>query len=88
MVFNNLPVFLLAEPELAERAAERMCRAVEASPFEYDGKKRTITISIGLVHMSLADDERSASRRADAALYDSKHAGRDRVTVHVPSSSP
>ncbi|MDO8700017.1 MAG: GGDEF domain-containing protein [Rhodoferax sp.] len=80
-------IILLAEPELAERAAERMCRAVEASPFEYDGKKRTITISIGLVHIDLADDERSASRRADAALYDAKHRGRNRVIV-APAEPP
>lgn len=74
-------IILLTDPENATLAAERMCRAVESAPFEHEGKTRTITISIGLVHMAAADDEQSALRRADAALYLAKHQGRNQVAV-------
>ena len=74
-------VILLTDPEKATLAAGRMCRAVEAAPFQYDGKTRTITISIGLVHLRMSDDERSALQRADAALYIAKHRGRNQVVV-------
>jgi diguanylate cyclase (GGDEF)-like protein len=74
-------VILLTDPEKATLAARRMCRAVEAAPFQYGGKTRTITISIGLVHLRMADDEQSALRRADAALYVAKHRGRNQVVV-------
>lgn len=74
-------VILLTDPEKATLAAERMCRAVEAAPFEDEGRTRTITISIGLVHMDASDDERSALRRADAALYVAKHRRKNQVVV-------
>lgn len=74
-------VILLTDPEKATLAAERMCRAVEAAPFEDRGRTRTITISIGLVHMEASDDEQSALRRADAALYAAKDRGRNQVVV-------
>lgn len=74
-------VILLTDPDNASLAAQRMCRAVEAAPFEHEGKMRTITISIGLVHMDACDDEASALRRADAALYVAKHQGRNQVAL-------
>ena len=74
-------VILLADPEKATLAAERMCRAVEAAPFEHEGKTRIITISIGLVHVDASDDEQSVLRRADAALYVAKNQGRNQVVV-------
>lgn len=74
-------VILLADPEKATLAAERMCRAVEAAPFEHEGKTRTITISIGLVHVDASDDEQSVLRRADAALYVAKNRGKNQVVV-------
>jgi diguanylate cyclase (GGDEF)-like protein len=74
-------VILLADPEQAQRAAQRMCRAVEAAPFSYEGKTRTITISIGLAHLEPTEDQPSALRRADAALYQAKQQGRNRVVV-------
>jgi GGDEF domain-containing protein len=70
--------------ELARRqreflAAQRMCCVIETTPFQYNDQSRTITISIGLAHMTPADTEQSALRRADAALYQAKHQGRNRV---------
>jgi diguanylate cyclase (GGDEF)-like protein len=74
-------VILLTDPKNAELAAQRMCRAIEAAPFEYGGKRRTITISIGLAHMTPTDDAQSALRLADEALYQAKHQGRNQVVV-------
>lgn len=80
-------VILLANPEQATLAAQRMCHALEVAPFAYDGKTRTITISIGLVHLQPSDDEQSALRLADAALYAAKHQGRNQVVV-APARQP
>ena len=72
-------IILLTDPASALLAAQRMCRVIETTPFQYNGQSRTITISIGLAHMTPADTEQSALRRADAALYQAKHQGRNRV---------
>jgi diguanylate cyclase (GGDEF)-like protein len=74
-------ILLLTDPDSALLAAQRMCRAIENAPFEYNGQSRTITISMGLAHMAPADSEQSALRSADAALYQAKHEGRNRVVV-------
>lgn len=63
--------------------AERMRRGVEGTIMAPDGS-RPITISIGLA--AFPDDGKSPEdlvRAADEALYQSKHAGRNRVTVYV-----
>lgn len=74
-------VILLTDPKHATLAAQRMCRAIASTPFVYNGKSRTISISIGLFHMTPADTEQSALRLADEALYQAKHQGRNRVVV-------
>lgn len=74
-------IILLAGPDHAQLAAQRMCQAVEAAAFTYNAKTRTITISIGLAHLDDADDQSSALRWADAALYQAKQQGRNRVVV-------
>jgi len=74
-------ILLLTDPDSALLAAQRMCRAIEDAPFEYNGQSRNITISMGLAHMAPADSEQSALRSADAALYRAKHEGRNRVVV-------
>lgn len=74
-------ILLLAEPDHALRAVQRMCRAVEDAPFTFEGKTRTITISIGLTHLSASDSEQSSLRRADAALYQAKQQGRNQVVL-------
>jgi PleD family two-component response regulator len=58
-----------------------MCHAIENAPFQYNGMRRTITISMGLVHMTPADTEQTALRQSDAALYQAKQQGRNRVVV-------
>jgi diguanylate cyclase (GGDEF)-like protein len=63
--------------------AERMRRGVEASIKSPDGKQ-PITISIGLA--AFPEDGKTPEdlvRASDEALYESKHAGRNRVTAYA-----
>ena len=83
-------VLLLADTtgEQAAARAEAMRRRLEATPFEIDGLDLRVTISIGV---SEADAETESiadmMKRADQALYQAKHSGRNRVQ-HVHRSSP
>lgn len=68
----------------AERVAERLRAAIEATPFrlEPDGARTIpVTISIGLAERSADANAEALLRRTDRALYASKTAGRNRVTV-------
>jgi diguanylate cyclase (GGDEF)-like protein len=71
-----------AEQSLGEavESAERIRRAIEASPFELGGEPATVTVSIGLAQwrrgMSSLSD---LMRAADEQLYRAKQGGRNRV---------
>ncbi|HUZ74373.1 MAG TPA: PleD family two-component system response regulator [Stellaceae bacterium] len=83
--------FVVVLPEtplrVAETVAERLRMVVAEAPFEIGDPpaKFSVTISIGLAVTEDAH-ETSASllRRADAALYAAKAAGRNRVVTHAP----
>jgi len=49
--------------------------------FKYQGKQITITSSVGLSEFTENDSEQLVLKRADQALYQSKHSGRNRCTV-------
>jgi two-component system, cell cycle response regulator len=70
----------------AQVVGERMRKAVEKYRFVYEGTNIPVTISIGIA--SLPDpaikDATDLVARADKALYQSKHGGRNRVTIHQP----
>src|SRR6266850_469460 len=64
------------ERENAVRVAEKIvadCR----QPLRIDGRDIVATASIGLAYGGAADDEEALIKRADAALYDAKRAGRN-----------
>jgi diguanylate cyclase (GGDEF)-like protein len=75
---------LLPETELPEavEVLERYRQRVEKSSFEYEGQRLSVTVSVGLARCPLdAKTGQSLFECADRALYASKEAGRNRVSV-------
>lgn len=64
----------------AKRAAEKIKDAVENYPF-----KRKVTISLGVAQYESGIAQKELIRRADKALYESKHKGRNQVFVYDES---
>lgn len=83
-------VILMPETDAARayEGAERIRKLVETTPFKitHDIGAISKTISIGLSWLEQGDTPESLLKRADNALYQSKHHGRNRVTP-VPDTS-
>ncbi|HEY8271365.1 MAG TPA: diguanylate cyclase [Pseudobdellovibrionaceae bacterium] len=68
--------------KMASEIAERIRQTMENHAFVYEGKTIPVTISLGVVTKSTNDtDWPEIFDRADKAMYASKQAGRNRVTV-------
>jgi two-component system cell cycle response regulator len=85
--------FFVAMPDVdqnaAAHAAERIRRAVEGAPVVLPGGagQVSVTVSIGVAIATTADgDAEAIIRRADAALYHSKEAGRNRVSFFAQAA--
>jgi two-component system cell cycle response regulator len=65
---------------------ERLRKAVEGHRFLYEGTHIPVTISVGVAGLpdAAVRDAAELVGLADQALYKSKHAGRNRITVHSP----
>ncbi len=64
----------------AEQLAERLLEVIHELPITIaPGTEITITMSLGVVCLGPDDDAKSFTERADEAMYQAKHAGRDRV---------
>jgi diguanylate cyclase (GGDEF)-like protein len=63
--------------EDVEALATELCRLVREQP-----TRHPVTISIGLTCVEDNDTLNQALIKADAALYESKHTGKDRYTFH------
>lgn len=63
----------------ARRIAERLREGVGREAVEIGGRRMRITLSAGVAATANGEDAESLLARADVALYQAKHAGRDRV---------
>jgi two-component system, cell cycle response regulator len=68
----------------AQVVGERIRRAVEKHSFVFEGTTIPVTISVGIAGLPdpAVKDTADLIARADKALYQSKHGGRNRVTIH------
>jgi diguanylate cyclase (GGDEF)-like protein len=75
-----------SDPIQAQVVGERLRKAVEAHSFVYEKTNIPVTISVGIAVLPdpAVKDASDIVSLADQALYKSKHAGRNRVTLHVP----
>jgi diguanylate cyclase (GGDEF)-like protein len=81
--------FALLLPETTEAAAaqfaERLRQQIRICAPVVEGKRLTITVSIGIAGATLkTSGTESLLNSADQALYNAKHSGRDRVVVWRP----
>ena len=72
---------------IAASVAERLRAAVAREPFtiKSDGRKLSVTISIGVASAAPGDDRERLLSRADDALYAGKNRGRNCVIVRQPA---
>jgi two-component system cell cycle response regulator len=83
-------IVLLPQTEIdgAASLAERIRAGVESSPCESgEGTRLPVTVSIGVAQLERGQDARRLVARADAALYEAKGAGRNRVECAAPDAS-
>ena len=77
-------VILLVGADLAaaEVFAERLRKKVADTPLVHEGRPIPVTVSIGIAALETSDASTEVTlMHADAALYDAKHSGRNRVCV-------
>jgi diguanylate cyclase (GGDEF)-like protein len=69
--------------EVAEGIAEKVLYAVRDLIIRYDEDQLRVSISIGLANLRPSEEAESWLKRADAALYRAKEAGRDRLAKDI-----
>lgn len=79
-------VVVLPDTRLGEAlgVAENLRSAINCRPLSIDGNLFEASISLGVAELAAGESAEHLLERADAALYSSKSAGRDRVTGHDP----
>jgi diguanylate cyclase (GGDEF)-like protein len=66
-------------PERAQAPLQRLRQAIGSAPIEGLPGDVRVTVSIGVTEHQRGEDIQATIKRADAALYQAKHEGRDRV---------
>lgn len=61
-----------------------MLDTIAQQPLQFGGHSIALTASIGLTLLEPGDDSRSLLARADMALYQAKHQGRNRMVMLPP----
>ncbi len=74
------------EADGALALGERLRVAVAQQRFEHAGKVIPVTVSVGIAAERKIEDAQAFIAAADAAMYEAKRAGRNRVCVHKSSS--
>ena len=70
-----------SDPESVREFASTVRRLVETHPFEFEGSKLQVTVSIGVGHLNQSmKDPHDLLKTADDRLYEAKRHGRNRVT--------
>jgi len=72
------------EPDGAAVLAEKIRMAVAVQPFEVEGRRVPVTLTLGVAGYTPHGDLDGTVREADRAMYAGKRAGRDRVVVADP----
>ncbi|WP_047287605.1 MULTISPECIES: GGDEF domain-containing protein [Pseudomonas] len=80
---EEFAIYLAGVPRAkAETLAARLCQVVRDQP-----TRHPVTISMGLARVEPGETLNQALIKADQALYESKHGGKDRYTFH-PAGRP
>lgn len=74
-------IFHAATKDVACQVAEKLRKAIEKSPFNFQGKPVHVTASLGLSEVQKGDVADSVFSRADEMLYKAKSLGRNQVAV-------
>jgi len=70
-----------ASLETAKMLGEKLRESVEQSGFHFKGEPLTITMSFGIAEFKEGDIPLKVFERADAALYEAKDTGRNKVVI-------
>jgi diguanylate cyclase (GGDEF)-like protein len=76
-------VVLLSDTSLesASAIAERIRADIESHTLAYGMEVINVTASLGVSNLTAGDSEESLIKRADAAMYQAKQSGRNRVCL-------
>ena len=76
-------VIIMPNSDLKQIAAplEKIRKTIKAIPFKFKSKNLRITISLGASQFKVNDSIVEVFDRADAALYEAKNSGRDRIIL-------
>jgi diguanylate cyclase (GGDEF)-like protein len=72
------------ELEGAQALGKRLVAAAAERPFEISGKQIPVTISVGAAVDRGRSEPQALVAAADAAMYEAKRTGRNRVSLHAP----